>query len=240
MINVREMSSERYSFSLTTFSPSGKLVQIEYALAAVAAGAPSVGIKAANGVVLATEKKHKSVLYEEHSIYKIEMVTDHIGMVYSGMGPDYRVLVRQARKIAQQYATMYGEAIPTAQLVQRVAYIMQEYTQSGGVRPFGVSLLVAGWDNTEPFLFQCDPSGAYFAWKATAMGKNHVNGKTFLEKRYNEELELEDAVHTAILTLKEGFEGQMNADNIEIGICNENGFRRLDTTEVRDYLANIS
>lgn len=205
----------------------------------MAAGAPSVGIKAANGVVLATEKKHKSVLYEEHSIYKIEMVTNHIGMVYSGMGPDYRVLVTQARKIAQQYLMQYEEPIPTAQLVQKVAYIMQEYTQSGGVRPFGVSLLVAGWDDTKPFLFQCDPSGAYFAWKATAMGKNHVNGKTFLEKRYNEELELEDAVHTAILTLKEGFEGQMTADNIEIGICNESGFRRLQTSEVRDYLANI-
>ena len=71
-------------------SPSGKLVQIEYALAAVAAGAPSVGIKATNGVVLATEKKHKSVLYDEHSVYKVEMLTKNIGMVYSGMGPDYR------------------------------------------------------------------------------------------------------------------------------------------------------
>ncbi|XP_064472123.1 proteasome subunit alpha type-2 [Ornithodoros turicata] len=234
------MASERYSFSLTTFSPSGKLVQIEYALAAVAAGAPSVGIKASNGVVLATEKKHKSVLYEEHSIHKVEMVTDHIGMVYSGMGPDYRLLVRRARKLAQQYYLTYHETIPTAQLVQRVAYIMQEYTQSGGVRPFGVSLLIAGWDEGRGYLFQCDPSGAYFAWKATAMGKNHVNGKTFLEKRYTEELELEDAVHTAILTLKEGFEGQMTADNIEIGICNKEGFRRLSPSEVKDYLANIA
>ncbi|CAG0906290.1 unnamed protein product, partial [Darwinula stevensoni] len=109
-----------------------------------------------------------------------------------------------------------------------------------GVRPFGNSLLIAGWDGGRPFLFQCDPSGAYFAWKATAMGKNHVNGKTFLEKRYNEQLELEDAVHTAILTLKEGFEGQMTADNIEIGICDDSGFRRLTPTEVKDYLANIS
>ncbi|XP_013790362.1 proteasome subunit alpha type-2 [Limulus polyphemus] len=231
---------ERYSFSLTTFSPSGKLVQIEYALAAVAAGAPSVGIKASNGVVLATEKKHKSILYEEHSIHKVEMITNHIGMVYSGMGPDYRLLVRRARKLAQQYYLTYDEPIPTAQLVQRVAYIMQEYTQSGGVRPFGVSLLIAGWDDDRPYLFQCDPSGAYFAWKATAMGKNHVNGKTFLEKRYSEDLELEDAVHTAILTLKEGFEGQMTADNIEIGICNAKGFQRLLPSEVKDYLANIS
>ncbi|PRD25767.1 UNVERIFIED_CONTAM: Proteasome subunit alpha type-2 [Trichonephila clavipes] len=220
--------------------PSGKLVQIEYALASVAAGAPSVGIKSSNGVVLATEKNYKSVLYEEHSIHKVEMVTDHIGMVYSGMGPDYRLLVRRARKLAQQYNMRYGEPIPTSQLVQRVAYIMQEYTQSGGVRPFGVSLLIAGWDNGKPYLFQCDPSGAYFAWRATAMGKNHVSGKAFLEKRYSEDLELEDAIHTAILTLKEGFEGQMTADNIEIGICNKAGFKRLLPSEVKDYLAAIN
>lgn len=234
--------TERYSFSLTTFSPSGKLVQIEYALNAVAAGAPSVGIKASNGVVIATEKKHKSVMYDEHSVHKVEPITKNIGMVYSGMGPDYRLLVRQARKLAQGYFLTYQEQIPTSQLVQRVASVMQEYTQTGGVRPFGVSMLVAGWDEDEgkPFLFQCDPSGAYFPWKATAMGKNHINGKTFLEKRYNAELELEDAVHTAILTLKESFEGQMNEDNIEIGISNENGFRRLQPAEVKDYLASIA
>ncbi|KAF4020221.1 hypothetical protein G4228_011703 [Cervus hanglu yarkandensis] len=197
------MAERGYSFSLTTFSPSGKLVQIEYALAAVAGGAPSVGIKAANGVVLATEKKQKSILYDERSVHKVEPITKHIGLVYSGMGPDYRVLVHRARKLAQQYYLVYQEPIPTAQLVQRVASVMQEYTQSGGVRPFGVSLLICGWNEGRPYLFQSDPSGAYFAWKATAMGKNYVNGKTFLEKRYNEDLELEDAIHTAILTLKE-------------------------------------
>lgn len=90
-----------FSFSFPYFSPSGKLVQIEYALAAVSSGAASVGIKASNGVVLATEKKHKSILYEDHSTYKIEKITDRIGMVYSGMGPDYRLLVRRARKMAQ-------------------------------------------------------------------------------------------------------------------------------------------
>ncbi|XP_022646811.1 proteasome subunit alpha type-2-like [Varroa jacobsoni] len=233
------MASERYSFSLTTFSPSGKLVQIEYALNAVTAGAASVGIKATNGVVLATEKKQKSILNVEHSTFKVEMIADHIGMVYSGLGPDYRLLVKRARKIAQQYWLTYGESIPTTQLVQKVAHIMQEYTQSGGVRPFGVSLLICGWDNDRGYLFQCDPSGAYFAWKATALGKNNVNGKTFLEKRYSETVELEDAVHTAILTLKEGFEGQMTQDNIEIGICDANGFRRLSPSQVNDYLANI-
>lgn len=71
------------------------------------------------------------------------------------------------------------------------------------------------------------------------MGKNAVNGKTFLEKRYSEDLELDDAVHTAILTLKEGFEGQMNENNIEVGICDQTGFHRLDPSTVKDYLANI-
>ena len=102
---------------LTNFSPSGKLVQIEYALAAVASGAASVGLKATNGVVLATEKKHKSILYEEHSTFKIEKITDNIGMVYSGMGPDYRVLIKRARKAAHEYKLYYGFEIPTAQLV---------------------------------------------------------------------------------------------------------------------------
>lgn len=83
-------------------------------------------------------------------------------MIYSGMGPDYRLLVRKARKIAQQYYLIYREPIPTTQLVQRVAQIMQEYTQSGGVRPFGVSLLISGWDNDRPYLFQCDPSVSSF------------------------------------------------------------------------------
>lgn len=231
--------SERYSFSLTTFSPSGKLVQIEYALAAVAAGGPSVGIKATNGVVLAAEKKQKSILYDDSTIHKIEMITKNAGLVYSGMGPDCRLLVRRARKIAQQYFLIHREQIPTSQLVHKIASVMQEYTQSGGVRPFGVSLLIAGWDEDRPYLFQCDPSGAYFAWKATAMGKNHLNGRTFLEKRYNDDLELEDAIHTAILTLKESFEGQMNEENIEVGICTASGFRRLPPTEVKDYLASV-
>jgi 20S proteasome subunit alpha 2 len=104
-------------------------------------------------------------------------------MVYSGMGPDFRLLVRKARKIALQYEFMFHEVISVSQLVRSLANVIQEYTQSGGVRPFGVSLLIAGFDEDQPYLYQCDPSGAYFAWKATALGKNHINSKTFLEKR---------------------------------------------------------
>ena len=88
--------------------------------------------------------------------------------------------------------------------------------EQGGVRPFGVSLMMAGYDDNGPQLYQIDPSGTYFAWKASAIGKNMVNAKTFLEKRYTEDLELEDAIHTALLTLKESFEGELTGDNIEV------------------------
>lgn len=168
-------------------------------------------------------------------------------MVYSGMGPDYRILVDRARKVSHTgYKRIYNEYPPTRILVQDVARVMQEATQSAGVRPYGVSLLVAGWDegiepeteepeSTEggeekkpskktggilkggPMLYQVDPSGSYYPWKATAIGKSATKAKTFLEKRYSEELELEDAIHIALLTLKDNIEGEMNGDSIEIG-----------------------
>ena len=284
------MGDSAYSFSLTTFSPSGKLVQIEYALNAVASGSTSLGVKAKNGVVIATEKKLPTCLIDETSMQKVMMLTENIAVVYSGMGPDYRVLCRKGRKAAQAYYRIYREVIPVTMLVRELAAVMQEFTQRGGVRPFGISLLLAGFDHNGPQLFQIDPSGSYFAWKASAIGKHMVNAKvrtenlsplsrpalgllitrartahgacslivaptphstptssaprttdthrrqistsvalpsspppmfthtllqTFLEKRYNDELELEDAVHTALLTLKEGFEGAMDHTNIE-------------------------
>lgn len=211
----------------------------------------SLGIKAANGIVLATEKKSSTPLIDPSSSSKVSLITPNIGMVYSGMGPDYRVLVDKARKVSHtNYKRIYNEYPPTRILVQDVARVMQEATQSGGVRPYGVSLLVAGWDDGVlpeqaeieaedevgiggeklkktrktggimkggPSLYQVDPSGSYFPWKATAIGKSAASAKTFLEKRYTEGLELEDAVHIALLTLKETIEGEMNGDTVEIG-----------------------
>ncbi|KAG6872756.1 hypothetical protein C0995_006958 [Termitomyces sp. Mi166 len=247
----------RRRYSLTVFSPSGKLVQIEHALAAVSQGTTSLGIKASNGIVIATEKKTSSILIDDSMLDKVAVICPNIGIVYSGMGPDFRVLIAKARKSAQAYWKIYGEYPPTRVLTQEIATVMQQATQSGGVRPYGVSLLVAGWDsNRGPTLYQVDPSGSFWAWKASAIGKNMVNAKTFLEKRYSDDISLEDAIHTALLTLKEGFEGQMTEKTIEIGVVTvpsiselEDGkiggetgrpkptFRKLTEEEVRDYLA---
>lgn len=225
------------NFSLTTFNKTGKLMQIEYALNRVSQGKMALGIKATNGVVIASDKKVTSVLVDGEEYQKIQSITPSTGFVYAGMGPDFRVLVKNARKNAQQYYLTYREVQPISQVVRESALLMQEYTQSGGVRPFGVSCLVAGYDEDGPQLFQVDPSGAAFGWKATAIGKNYVNAKNFLERRYNDDMELDDAVHIALLTLRESYEGEMTEHNIEVGIVGpDKVFRILTPQEVRDYL----
>jgi 20S proteasome subunit alpha 2 len=234
------MGDSEYLFSLTTFSPSGKLHQIEYALNAVAAGRPALGIRAKNGVVLATEKKVQTILMDDTSFRKVEHYSEAVGVVFAGMVPDFRVVLDKGRKHAARYQRIYKEPMPVAQLVREVAAVMQEFTQSGGVRPFGVSLMVAGYDDNGPQLYQVDPSGAFFGWKASAIGKNYVNSKTFLEKRYSDDIEIEDAIHTAILTLKESFEGAITENNIEIGVVGEDRiFRVLSPAEVKDYLSEV-
>jgi 20S proteasome subunit alpha 2 len=230
-----------YSFSLTTFSPSGKLGQLEYALNAVTSGVPALGIKAKDGVVIATEKKFQTSLVDVSSFTKVESLTKNVGSVYAGMPPDYRVILKRARKAAQKYVSTYNDEMPVRQLASEIAAVMQEFTQSGGVRPFGLSLMIAGCDENGPQLYQVDPSGAFFGWKASAIGKNFANAKTFLEKRYSEDIEVEDAIHTAILTLKEGFEGQINETNIEIGVIrtSDRVFKSLTPGEIKDYLSEV-
>lgn len=227
-------------FSLTTFSSKGKLKQIENAMKAVANGETAIGIKCKNGVVLAVEKRLSSILIDENSFQKVQLIDDHVGATYAGLSGDYRILLQLARKHTMKYGMNYNEPILMTNLCRNVAQTVQEYTQSGGVRPFGISLLVAGVDNDQPQLFQIDPSGAFYEWKATAVGKNAQSAKTFLEKRYNDNMEMEDAIHTALLTLKDGFEGVMDKKNIEVGVLEVGGqFRLLTQGEVQDYLQLI-
>lgn len=152
-------------------------------------------------MVIAVEKKLPE-LTDVDSVKLIEMLTDNIGVTYAGIGPDFRLLVRLGRKKAQDYFRWFKEPIPVLMMVKEMANIMQEYTQSGfvlficslaelvhllgsGVRPFGVSLLVCGFDDVRgPQLFQVDPSGSYFSWKATGIGRGMINAKAALEKRY--------------------------------------------------------
>lgn len=107
-----------------------------------------------NGVVIASEKKVPSPLVDATTVEKTAMLTANVGITYSGMGPDFRVLVNKGRKAGQKYWLEYHDPIPVALLARELATVMQEFTQSGGVRPFGVSLLVAGFDDDGPQLYQ--------------------------------------------------------------------------------------
>ena len=195
------------NFSLTTFNSKGRLEQIENAMKAVANGETAIGIKCKNGVVLAVEKRLSSPLIDENSFRKIQLISEHIGSTYAGLSGDYRVLLQKARKHTMKYELAYNEPILLSNLCRNTAQLVQEYTQSGGVRPFGISVLVAGMNDGKPMLYQIDPSGTYYEWKAASIGKNAENAKIFLEKRYNANMEMEDAIHNVLLTMKDGFEG---------------------------------
>ena len=112
--------------------------------------------------MLAVEKKSSSILIDESSYHKVTKITGHIGATYAGLGPDFRILMRKARKITQKYWVKYREPISADNLSAKVASTIQEFTQSGSRRPFGNSILLAGYDELGAHLYQLDPSGAYY------------------------------------------------------------------------------
>ena len=129
-------------------------------------------------------------------------------------------------------------------LCKQIAELFQEYTQSGGVRPFGIGMIVAGWDEQNGCqIFQLEASGTFYSWKATTLGRGADTAKGFLEKRYSDDLDIEDAIHTAILTLKDSFEGELTEKNIEIGVIRDSdpnkAFHKLTPNEIIDYLKEV-
>ena len=120
-------------------------------------------MKTKEGVILAAEKKLDSILIDETSFNKIQNISKFIGATYSGLGPDFKVVLKKARKDFQQYKlTFMDDLMPVHSLSREIANLMQEYTQSGGVRPFGICSFIAGFDRKGFHLYQVDPSGAYY------------------------------------------------------------------------------
>ncbi len=148
-----------YDRAITVFSPDGRLFQVEYAREAVKKGSTAIGIRFRGGVVLISDRKIRSRLVEQNSLEKIQLIDDYVAAVTSGLVADARVLVDFARIAAQQEKITYGSLVNIENLVKRVADQMQQYTQFGGVRPYGVSMIFAGVDSIGPRLFDCDPAG---------------------------------------------------------------------------------
>lgn len=178
--------ARRYDSSTTTFSPEGRLHQVEYAIEAINNAGTSVGILAKDGVVMASEKKITSgLLAPARTSEKTYKLCPHATCSVAGLTADANILIDQARLRAGRYGYQYQEPIPIENLVEHVCNYKQAYTQYGGLRPFGVAFLFAGYDEHHGFqLYQSDPSGNYSGWKATVIGANNQAGKSLLKSEY--------------------------------------------------------
>jgi len=178
--------ARRYDSSTTTFSPEGRLHQVEYAIEAINNAGTCVGILAKDGIVMASERRITSgLLAPAKTSEKTYQLCSHVSCNVAGLTADANILIDQARLRAGRYAFQYQEPIPVEQLVEHVCNYKQFYTQRGGLRPFGVAFLFAGYDDQYGFqLYQSDPSGNYSGWKATVIGANNQAGKSLLKAEY--------------------------------------------------------
>uniref|UniRef100_A0A7S4AFA8 Proteasome subunit alpha type n=1 Tax=Pseudo-nitzschia australis TaxID=44445 RepID=A0A7S4AFA8_9STRA len=178
--------ARRYDSSTTTFSPEGRLHQVEYAIEAINNAGTCVGILAKDGIVMASERRITSgLLAPVKTSEKTYQLCSHVSCNVAGLTADANILIDQARLRAGRYAYQYQEHIPVEQLVEHVCNYKQFYTQRGGLRPFGVAFLFAGYDEHYGFqLYQSDPSGNYSGWKATVIGANNQAGKSLLKAEY--------------------------------------------------------
>jgi 20S proteasome subunit alpha 3 len=195
------------------------------------------------GIVLAAAKGSDSKLLDiRSSTEKMYKIDDHIAVAVAGITADANTLLNFARLEAQRYFYQYQEPIPIEQLLMRVADLKQLYTQSGGLRPFGVSFLFAGWDEHHGFqLFQSDPSGNYGGWRASAIGANHQAADSILKDEYKQDFTLRQALIMAIKVLSKTMDTTEPAvDKVELStVSHVNGevvYHVLTTEEVQSLL----
>ncbi|OII72751.1 proteasome subunit Alpha type 4 [Cryptosporidium andersoni] len=188
--------SRRYDSRTTTFSPDGRLYQVEYALEAINKAAPTIGILCKDGVILAADKAVVSKLLDPgKTLEKLYTIDNHIICAVAGLTADANILISQARIDAQRYQYTYGERQPVEQLVVQICDRKQSYTQFGGLRPFGVSFLFAGYDHYHGYqLYQSDPSGNYSGWMATAIGQNNQTATSMLKQEWKNDLSVDEGL----------------------------------------------
>lgn len=229
--------AQAYDRAITVFSPDGRLFQVEYAKEAVRRGATAIGIVCSDGVVLVAYKNSPSKLLVPESMKKIFEIDGHISATASGLIADARRLVDIARVEAQRHKIAYNESITVEAIAKELCDLMQVYTQYGGIRPFGVSLLIAGIDG-EPKLYEAEPSGALTGYKACAIGSGKKEVEEFLEKEYKESIGISAAISLAVKALRKNTDLKLDATTIEIAVC-EKSTKKFEILKEKDVEKNL-
>jgi len=249
--------SRSYDRALTVFSPDGHLFQVEYALEAVRKGTCAVGVRGKDVVVLGVEKKSVLQLQDPRTVRKVVMLDDHVCLAFAGLTADGRVLIDKARIECQSHRLTVEDPVTVEYITRHIAGIqqvressdqvkyefrqpVQRYTQSGGVRPFGISTLIVGFDphDTRPRLYQTEPSGIYSAWKANAIGRSSKTVREFLEKNHKDDLSREESIKLTVKSLLEVV--QTGAKNIEISVMESYGkVTNLELSEIETIVSEI-
>ncbi len=211
-----QSQQQAYDRGITIFSPDGRLYQVEYAREAVKRGTASVGLRTPDGVVLAANRRVSSPLMERSSVEKIHKADDHVGVASAGHVADARQLVDLARRRAQGEQLRYGQQIGVETLTRSITDHIQEYTQTGGARPFGVALLVGGIEDGEPKLFETDPSGTDYEWQAAAIGGDRDVIQGYLEDHYHDELDVDGGIELAVRALSEPEDEVVAAEEVDV------------------------
>ncbi|MCL2891067.1 MAG: archaeal proteasome endopeptidase complex subunit alpha [Methanomassiliicoccaceae archaeon] len=229
-----------YDRGITVFSPDGRLFQVEYAREAVKKGTTTIGLKFKGGVILIVDKRVPSRLVEPRSIEKIYSIDSHIGCATSGLVADARILIDQARKEAKNNKIVFGENIGVEELVKRICDFKQNYTQYGGVRPFGTALLMAGVDELGAHLFETDPSGALVAYRAGCIGAGRPAVMEIFEKDFKDNMSYDDAMLLGIKALKTAIDEDLTSQTIEAGVVGaDRKFKRLTESELDGFIKKL-
>jgi proteasome alpha subunit len=231
--------SAGYDRAITIFSPDGRLYQVEYALETVRRGSLAVGIQTKQGIVLAVEEKGRK-LQSDDSAIKMFQIDDHLGAVGAGYIPDARIQVDSARVLAQSNRLIYDEPVDIEAVAKRIADMNQQYTQYAGVRPFGVSLIIAGVDEgSGPVVYLADPTGTYSGFHAIAIGQGSDQVNEYLEKNYDMEVSLEAAVTLAIECIYLVSEDKSGTAHIKVAVVEAESkmWRRLNEQEIAKHAA---
>jgi proteasome alpha subunit len=236
-----QSQQQAYDRGITIFSPDGRLYQVEYAREAVKRGTASIGVRTPEGVVLVVDKRIRSPLMERSSVEKIHKADDHIGIASAGHVADARQLIDFARREAQINRLRFGEAVGVETLTKTVTDYIQQYTQVGGARPFGVALIVGGIEDGTPRLYETDPSGTPYEWEALAVGADRGEIQDYLEEHYDPDATLEDGIDLALGALASVNDDALSPEGVGVAAVDAETetFSERSDDEVRDRLDEL-